>query len=63
MRTAWLAFAGIAVTALAVGIRNVFRVSKGKAWAVASVSLAFGLGATEAVTSLAILILAPTNLL
>ena len=61
--TASLAFAGIAVTALAAGTRNALRVSKGRAWAVASCSLACGLGATEAVTSLAILILVPTNLL
>jgi hypothetical protein len=60
---AWLVFAAVAATLLATGIQSAYRIGKAKALAIGSLGLAIGLGATEVLTGLVVLILAPTGLL
>jgi hypothetical protein len=58
-----LALAGLALGALALGLRAAFPVSKTRALAASALGLGVGLGVSEAVVSILALILAPTGLL
>jgi hypothetical protein len=61
--TVSLALVGLALGALTLGIRAVFHVSKLRAFAASVIGLGVGLGITEAIVSILVLVLAPTGLL
>jgi hypothetical protein len=58
-----LALLGLALSALTLGLRAAFPVSRARAFAASALGLGVGLGVTEAAVSLLALILAPTGLL